>query len=79
MPRGQPDDRAQNQPLISRIFNVIELNSMNDNESEEFFKKAFESADITMEHGALPILTRYSGGLPVFLHEVGGCCVLGGF
>jgi len=71
---GIPDrmsDLAKNQPSISRIFNVIELNSMNNNESEEFFKKAFESADITIEQDALPILTRYSGGLPVLLHEVG--------
>ncbi|MEA1906541.1 MAG: ATP-binding protein [Euryarchaeota archaeon] len=71
---GIPDrmgDLAKNQPSISRIFNVIELNSMNNNESEEFFKKAFESADISIEQDALPILTRYSGGLPVLLHEVG--------
>ncbi len=64
-------DLAKNQPSISRIFDVIELNSMNTNESEEFFKKAFESADITIEQDALPILIRYTGGLPVLLHEVG--------
>ena len=71
---GIPDrmsDLTKNQPSISRIFNVIELNSMNNNETEEFFKKAFESADITIQQDALPILTRYSGGLPVLLHEVG--------
>jgi AAA+ ATPase superfamily predicted ATPase len=71
---GIPDrmsDLTKNQPSISRIFNVIELNSMNNNDTEEFFKKAFESADITIEQEALPILTRYSGGLPVLLHEVG--------
>lgn len=71
---GIPDrmgDLAKNQPSISRIFNVIELNPMNNNESEEFFKKAFENANITLKQDALPILTRYSGGLPVLLHEVG--------
>ncbi len=71
---GIPDrmsDLAKNQPSVSRIFNVIELSSMNNNESEEFFKKAFGSVGITIEPGALPTLTRYSGGLPVLLHEVG--------
>ena len=71
---GIPDrmsDLTKNQPSISRIFNVIELYSMNNNESEEFFKKAFESVDITIKQDALPMLTRYSGGLPVLLHEVG--------
>nr|QNO49326.1 hypothetical protein HONBAIEO_00020 [Methanosarcinales archaeon ANME-2c ERB4] len=37
---GIPDrmsDLTKNQPSISRIFNVIELNPMNNNESEEFF------------------------------------------
>ena len=50
---------------------MIELNSMNKNESEEFYKKTFESVDITIESDALPTLTYYSGGLPVLLHEVG--------
>jgi len=64
-------DLTKYQPSISRIFNVIELNSMNENETEEFYKKAFGSVDITMEQDTLPILTRYSGGLPVLIHEVG--------
>jgi AAA+ ATPase superfamily predicted ATPase len=64
-------DLTKYQPSISRIFNVIELNSMNKNESEEFYKKTFESVEITIESDALPTLTHYSGGLPVLLHEVG--------
>ncbi len=63
-------DLTKNQPSISRIFNVIELNSIKNNESKEFFKKTFGSAGITIKQDALPILTRYSGGLPVLLHEV---------
>ena len=64
-------DLTKYQPSISRIFNVIELNSMNKNESEEFYKKTFKSVDITIESDALPTLIHYSGGLPVLLHEVG--------
>lgn len=71
---GIPDrmsDLTKNQPSISRIFNVIELNSMKNGESKEFFQKAFGSVGITIEPDALPTLTHYSGGLPVLLHEVG--------
>jgi hypothetical protein len=65
------DDLRAHQPSISRIFEVVELSLMESDESREFFRKAFESVGVKLDEDASKILTRYSGGLPVLLHEVG--------
>jgi len=64
-------DLAANQPSVPRIFNVIELTSMDTNESSEFFTKTFASVACSVDEEALDLLVRYSGGLPMLMHELG--------
>ena len=64
-------DLSLNQPSLSRIFDPVELSLMSDDESSEFFIRAFESVGCTVERDALSILANFSGGLPMLSHEVG--------
>lgn len=62
---------ARSQPSIARIFDVIDLAPLSLEESQKFFTERFESVGVEVEESALSTLTRYSGGLPVLMHEVG--------
>lgn len=64
-------DLTKSQPSIARIFDVVNLVPLSQEESREFFVKKFQSVGTEVEDGALLTLTRYSGGLPVLMHEVG--------
>jgi len=65
------DDLREQQPSISRIFEVVELSIMGPEESTSFFEKAFTSVGATLQEAATEIMVKYSGGFPVLLHEVG--------
>ena len=56
---------------VGRIFDVVDVTPMDDNEMKEFFKKAFESAQISVEDDALGMMTIISEGLPKIMHEIG--------
>ncbi|MBI1784500.1 ATP-binding protein [Candidatus Sumerlaeota bacterium] len=56
---------------VDRIFDVIEIEPMNEDEMSFFFKSAFESVGMTVKPKALQILTRYSAGFPKIMHLVG--------
>ena len=60
----------QHQPT-DRIFDIVEIDLMSDNEMHEFFTKAFESAAFTVEDRALHSLCRYSAGFPKIMHVIG--------
>jgi len=64
-------DLASEQPSIVRIFSRVELSLMSEQESSEFFMKAFDSVNCKVEQDALDLLIYYSGGLPMLMHEVG--------
>ncbi len=71
---GLPEIRdmlSVHQPSLSRIFRVIEIEKLDNNEVLEFFKKAFNSVEIKVEKEALQIMVRFSNGLPILLHEIG--------
>ncbi len=61
---------AQHEP-VARIFDVIALERMVENEMEEFFRKAFASVHMDLEPGALDILTHYAAGFPKIMHLIG--------
>ncbi len=65
------DDMRSHQPSISRIFEVVELSLMSDDESSRFFERAFSSVGHVIEPLASEIMVKYCGGFPVLLHEVG--------
>jgi len=64
-------DLVQSQPSVARIFDIIQLNPMTEEESRQFFSKAFDSVRVAVQPAALNPLIYFSGGLPMLMHEVG--------
>ena len=58
-------------PPVGRIFDVIEVEPMSDEEMRDFFKRAFGSVKIAVDPDAMDVMTFYSGGLPKIMHEIG--------
>lgn len=74
MPIGIPEIRdmlSEHQPSLMRIFRVVDIDKLSDNEVNEFFEKTFGKANIEVESEAMEIMTRFSSGLPIFMHEIG--------
>jgi hypothetical protein len=65
------EDLIKHQPSIARIFDLVELSSMKDTETKEFFEKTFGKLNISVDPEALSSLVQYSGGLPMLMHEIG--------
>lgn len=71
---GIPDrreDLLKHQPSVARIFDIIDLPLMDENESGEFFRKTFAEESIAVSEEALSIMVQLSGGYPMLMHEVG--------
>jgi AAA+ ATPase superfamily predicted ATPase len=71
---GIPERREElikHQPSVARIFDIIDLAPMDQNESEEFFNNMFNKQNISMTPKALSLIVRLSGGFPMLMHEVG--------
>ena len=71
---GIPERRFQlaaHQPSITRIFRVLELERLSDEEVKDFFVRAFESVEVTVEDDAMQLIVEYSSGLPVMMQEIG--------
>jgi hypothetical protein len=64
-------EMIQRHQPIERIFDVVEITSLNAQEMEEFFKRAFESVQMTVEPEAMWFLTHYSAGFPKIMHLLG--------
>ena len=56
---------------VDRIFDVVEIGAMDENETLLFFQRAFESVQTTIDDGVMGILTHYSAGFPKIMHLVG--------
>lgn len=56
---------------IERIFDIVEINPMNESEIKDFFSKAFQSQSITVDADAMNILCHYSSGFPKIMHIIG--------
>jgi hypothetical protein len=65
------EDLYKHQPSVSRIFDIVELPLMDENESMEFFKAIFGKQQISIDKDALSLLVQLSGGYPMLMHEVG--------
>lgn len=73
---GLPEERdklSSLQPSLMRIFRIVKIERLSDDEIREFFKKAFTEAGMTIEPGAMNMIVHYSGGLPVLMQEIGDC------
>ena len=72
---GLPEKRdslSNKQPSLTRIFRIIEIEKLRNEEVENFFNKTFKKADIkNVTEEAMTILVTYSSGLPTLMHEIG--------
>lgn len=56
---------------VARIFDIVSLERMTDEEMTGFFRKAFESAHMIAEPLAVDIMTYYAAGFPKIMHLIG--------
>ena len=56
---------------IDRIFDVIDIQRMAEEEMKEFFTRGFDSVQMKVEPSALAALVHYSAGFPKIMHIVG--------
>jgi len=71
---GLPERRSQliaSQPSLDRVFDPIDIRRFNEEETNEFFTKAFAKVDIDISKESLERLYFFSNGYPVFMHELG--------
>ncbi|MCF7668494.1 MAG: AAA family ATPase [Verrucomicrobia bacterium] len=71
---GIPERRRQlinNQPSLDRVFNMIQVKRFENDETIKFFDQSFTKINVKVEKKAMELLCRYSGGHPVFMHEIG--------
>ncbi|MFH0810043.1 MAG: hypothetical protein V2A77_06200 [Pseudomonadota bacterium] len=59
------------QPSLMRIFRIIDVEKLTDQEVSLFFETAFARVGMTLNPEALSTMTRFSSGLPVLMHEIG--------
>jgi len=71
---GLPERRRQlinHQPSLDRVFDIIHVKRFKESEVKEFFEKAFSKVGVRVKKEAMDLLCRFSGGHPVFMHEIG--------
>ncbi len=71
---GIPERRYQlikHQPSLDRVFDLIDIKRFNEDETKDFYLRTFKKVNVELEEPALDILVNYSGGFPVFMHEIG--------
>jgi hypothetical protein len=71
---GLPEKRdilSRIQPSLMRIFRVIEIEKLSDQEVHEFFSEAFMGANMKVESDAMELMVKFSSGLPILMHEIG--------
>ena len=64
-------EMIQRHQPIDRIFDVIDIKTMDNQEMTDFFQRAFDSARMKINADALQILRYYSAGFPKIMHIIG--------
>jgi hypothetical protein len=64
-------EMIQNFQPIDRIFEILDLKSIEKDEMGEFFKKSFENANYKIAEDALGILCNSSDGFPKLMNLIG--------
>ena len=61
----------QHQESLARVFGMLNIEPWSREETGEFYKTTFASAGARIATQDLEILVHFTGGLPVFAHELG--------
>jgi len=64
-------EMIQHHQPVERIFDVVEIKPMSENEMEDFFSKTFNSVDVQVKEEAMTLLCHYSAGFPKIMHIIG--------
>src|SRR4030042_1129658 len=64
-------EMIQHHQPVERIFDVVEIKPMSENEMEDFFTKTFNSVDVQVKEEAMTLLCHYSAGFPKIMHIIG--------
>lgn len=64
-------EMIQKHEPIARIFDVVEIEAMSEDEMRDFFQRAFASVQMNVEPDAMDMLIHYSAGFPKIMHLVG--------
>jgi len=65
------DNLSGHQPSLMRIFRVVEIEKLSDNEVREFFERAFKRVNMEIKPKAMETMVKFSSGLPILMHEIG--------
>jgi len=71
---GLSERRSQlinHQPSLDRVFDLIEVKRFQEEEIREFYSKTFSKVNVVVQDEAMNVLSIFSGGYPVFIHEIG--------
>ena len=64
-------DMIRHHQPVDRIFDVVEVEAMNKLEMEEFFRRAFDSVQMSVTDDAMYSMIHWSAGFPKIMHLVG--------
>jgi hypothetical protein len=56
---------------VERVFDIIEIGALSDEEMREFFTRTFQSVQMSIDNDALDLFTLYSAGFPKIMHLIG--------
>ncbi|MCD6239453.1 MAG: AAA family ATPase [Thermotogae bacterium] len=65
------DSLVSNQPSLMRVFRVIDIDKLSNEEVKQFFEKAFKSVGMKVKPKAMEVMVTFSSGLPILMHEIG--------
>ncbi|MFA5863528.1 MAG: ATP-binding protein [Phycisphaerae bacterium] len=64
-------EMIQKHQPVERIFDIVEIKSMNENEMKDFFNTTFKSVGMQIEDAAMFSMCWYSAGFPKIMHVIG--------
>lgn len=65
------DVLARYQPSLMRIFRIVEIERLSNEEVRQFFMHAFDSVGVKVKIDAIEAMVDFSGGFPLLMHEIG--------
>jgi hypothetical protein len=64
-------EMIRNHQPVERIFDIVNIETMTNDEMGQFFQKAFASVNMEVEAEALKMMNHYSAGFPKIMHLIG--------
>jgi len=71
---GVPEKRGdmiRSHEPVARIFDVVEIGALKENETQEFFEHAFQTVQMKVDPAAMDLMVYFSAGFPKIMHLIG--------